>query len=1312
MVRNLSKNIRRISLAILFTLTYLVSHAQLVATFSSPSANQCPGNLFTLNATNTTYSSYSWLVTGPSSYSSTPTGSSVALYLTTPGYYTVKLTVSDGVTSNSSTQTNYLRVYNVPTVSYTVSPTTGCSPLSVVFNGSCTAGDGTLSSFSINAGDGNLYTTEDFTNIYTNNSAANVTYTPSATVTNSFGCITTSNLTAVTVKPSPSLTSPLNPNSVCSGSTFNYTPVSSLTPASFFWTRAAVSGISQAASSGSGNISEVLTNTTSSNISVTYVVTTTGPNGCPKAQNVVVVVRALPTVTLNNTTMSVCSGYTGTLTATGSPSGGTYAWSTNATTPSINVTTAGTYTVTYSDGTCASLGTSATVSLTSPPTVSVATAETSGSTNNDGTICNGATATLTATGTPAGGTFLWSNAATTSSISVTPSVTTTYTVTYTLNCPSSAGSATITVLNLPTLSYTAATSNACSAPVSTTFTSTSTNAGAGISWSFPGGSPTSASTGATGTTSSITYSSSGNYSITMIGTSSQGCVKSTTFTNAVVVGSGTPPTSVFTNTTALTQCYQTGTTMHNVCFQYTGTGADTIRIDWGDGSALEYKDQAATFCHAYTEAGTYTVTLIPFKTSGAVLSCSGTASTFTVTIKGPVAKFSTSTLDCNNQLTRTFTNTSTGTTGASTYAWSFGDPSSGASNASTSSTSVSHTFSAYSATAYTVTLTVSDATTGCSSNSYTAQIYCYPTNTAAFKAYNNMTAGKVETTDVCLNGTLYFYNETPSPELTTNQAQTVWNPAGNNNAWSGVSALRGNPYAYTFLEDGSTSVYTNATTAGNSNGWSYSPSTINFAMRNSKTNDGVTCPDIITKTNYIKVHGLTGTFTLADDTVCVGSSFTVTDNLAAPLTSISSRAWDWGDGTTSTSTGSSTTHTYATAGTYTISLVVKDNAPISGFCSKTITKTITVIQPTASFSVNRNYICPGQTVTVSNASTGLGSLTYSWAASSGTPATSTSASPGSFTFATAGNRTITLTVTDYKGCTNTQTTAITVQSPVASATASPTSATCFNPPTVVTFTNTSSNNVDNTSAQWDFGNGQTSNSWNPSTTYSTAGTYAVKLTVSSLTGCTSSQTTVTTITIGGPSGTLNVTSTPLSGCSPFSATMSVTTSGATEAKVLFDDGQFYQLTAAELNHTNITVPTHTYVNGGNTNQTYTPSLYISNGTCNGVIINPSNAITVQPVPSATIAYSGSPYCTGTTSAQSVTLTGYGAYTGGAFTSTAGLSLNSSTGDITPSSSTPGTYTVTYNVTATSICPTVNATASVTIKQTPSIANKTYTVCSG
>ena len=85
--------------------------------------------------------------------------------------------------------------------------------------------------------------------------------------------------------------------------------------------------------------------------------------------------------------------------------------------------------------------------------------------------------------------------------------------------------------------------------------------------------------------------------------------------------------------------------------------------------------------------------------------------------------------------------------------------------------------------------------------------------------------------------------------------------------------------------------------------------------------------------------------------------------------------------------------------------------------------------------------------------------------------------------------------------------------------------------------------------------------------------------------------------------------------------------------------------------------------------TYTITYSFSNGTCS----NTSTAsITINALPAATISYAGSPYCASGTA--TVTQTGQA---GGTYSSTAGLNINAATGDINLTTSTPGTYTVTY-----------------------------------
>ena len=91
-------------------------------------------------------------------------------------------------------------------------------------------------------------------------------------------------------------------------------------------------------------------------------------------------------------------------------------------------------------------------------------------------------------------------------------------------------------------------------------------------------------------------------------------------------------------------------------------------------------------------------------------------------------------------------------------------------------------------------------------------------------------------------------------------------------------------------------------------------------------------------------------------------------------------------------------------------------------------------------------------------------------------------------------------------------------------------------------------------------------------------------------------------------------------------------------------------------------------------------------------------------PTASISYASASFCKSESNPQSVNLTGS---SGGTFSaSPAGLSIDPATGSITPSSSNADTYTVTYNIPASSGCSEVNATASVTIDP---LATPTVTV---
>ncbi len=196
---------------------------------------------------------------------------------------------------------------------------------------------------------------------------------------------------------------------------------------------------------------------------------------------------------------------------------------------------------------------------------------------------------------------------------------------------------------------------------------------------------------------------------------------------------------------------------------------------------------------------------------------------------------------------------------------------------------------------------------------------------------------------------------------------------------------------------------------------------------------------------------------------------------------------------------------------------------------------------------------------------------------------------------------------------------------------------------------------------------------------STAGTYTVTYAIAASGGCATYSTT-TTVTINAfPVASISYSGSPY--CST-AGTATVTQTGQA--------GGTYSSTAG----LSISSTTGTVNLGVSTAGTYTVTYSFSNGTCSSTA---TTSITITTAPSANISYAGSPYCT-TSGAVSVTRTGT---SGGTYSaSPAGLSINAATGAITPSASTPGTYTVTYTVPSSGGCAVYTTTASVTINALP------------
>lgn len=125
--------------------------------------------------------------------------------------------------------------------------------------------------------------------------------------------------------------------------------------------------------------------------------------------------------------------------------------------------------------------------------------------------------------------------------------------------------------------------------------------------------------------------------------------------------------------------------------------------------------------------------------------------------------------------------------------------------------------------------------------------------------------------------------------------------------------------------------------------------------------------------------------------------------------------------------------------------------------------------------------------------------------------------------------------------------------------------------------------------------------------------------------------------------------------------------------------------------------------------TYTVTYTIlASGGCPQYTTNTSVTITLAPT--ATISYTGNPFCQSVTTAQPVTRTGTGNYINNsatAYSAPSGLTIDGSTGEITPSTSTPGTYTVIYNILASPPYPASTSTVDVTITAVPTITTFSY-----
>ncbi len=228
------------------------------------------------------------------------------------------------------------------------------------------------------------------------------------------------------------------------------------------------------ADANAGNTNNITTPATySSTTAIIYVRISNG--NCFRVVELQLTVVPIPAPVITQSAPALCGNATVTLTSN-YPTGNT--WSTGATTQSITVSTAGTYTLTVANGNCVSAPVSVTITHDPDPNVQI-TGQT--------VFCSGGFTTLTATATGTGLTYSWSNGSTTNQITVNTAGTYTVTVTAPGGCQFTE-SVTVTTEPSPLVVMSPPGQINCTNPTQTIDASGSTyQPGATFQWTVGGG---------------------------------------------------------------------------------------------------------------------------------------------------------------------------------------------------------------------------------------------------------------------------------------------------------------------------------------------------------------------------------------------------------------------------------------------------------------------------------------------------------------------------------------------------------------------------------------------------------------------------------------------------------------------------------------------------------------------------------------------------------------------------------------------------------------------------------------------------------
>jgi len=505
----------------------------------------------------------------------------------------------------------------------------------------------------------------------------------------------------------------------------------------------------------------------------------------------------------------------------------------------------------------------------------------------------------------------------------------------------------ITVNPIPIASFSLPSSCLSSSGSAVTFTNASTvsdNSTLSYSWNF--GDATSGSNTSTATNGQHIFTSAQTYNVNLTATSLAGCSNTKAEAYTIVGSQPAANIAVATNPVCSDSIIRIADnttiavgSIKSVDIWWDTVGAPNTYVSLSP--AINYTNNynlnantGATYIikiKEYADAGktcygqtSQTVTINPLPTVGftlpsSCLSSSGSAVTFTDT--------------------SSIAQSPAGTTQSlSSYAWNFGDPTSG-SNTSTAANG-QHAFT--SAQAYNVKLTATSSN-GCSNSATEAYTIVGSQPTASIA---------VATNPVCSDSIIRIADNTTIAVGSIKSVDIWWDMVGAPNTYVSLSP------AINYTNNYNLNVNTGAT----------------YTIQIKEYADAAkTCYGETSQT--VTINPLpTVSFTMPSS--CLSSNpsiFTNTSSIAqspaGTTQSLSSYAWNFGDATSgsNTSTSANGQHVFTNVQTYNVKLVATSNHG----CSDSATNAYTVVgsQPTANFTVKSNPVCSNLPVTITDNST-------------------------------------------------------------------------------------------------------------------------------------------------------------------------------------------------------------------------------------------------------------------------------------------------------------------------------------------------------